>query len=270
MSGGWGALAAAEWRKVATTKMVWILTFVAVALAAATTVPSVLVASGTIPSGNAGGPSLEGQLLNPDYLVTLLASAASGAMFALILGVIAMTSEYRHMTITATFLAEPRRNRVVVAKMAVFAVLGAVMAVVVVAAVAIAVFVTMIPFDHAPLTASIVGQVLLGAVIGFALYAILGVSVGALLRNQIAAIIVVVVWTLIVEQLIAGFFPVVGKWLPSGALNSAMDVGLTADFSGGVTATNNLPVWGGIALLLAYAAVFAIVASLTTTRRDIT
>lgn len=267
MSADWGALLTAEWRKVATTKMVWILTLVAVALATASVVPSVLVASGTIPSQ---GTSIEGQLLNPDFVVTLLSNVGVAAMFALILGVIAMTSEYRHMTITATFLAEPRRGRVVTAKMAVYAALGAVVAVVVVAAVAVATFATMLPFDHAPLTASMVGKVLLGAVIGFALYAVLGVSVGALLRNQIAAIIAVVVWTLLLEPLIGGFFPVVAKWLPGGALNSAMGVALQADFSGSFSAADTLPVWGAVGLLLLYAVVFAAVASRTTIRRDIT
>lgn len=268
MTTGWNTLLAAERRKVTTTKMVWVLTLVAVALSTVNVIPTVLLASGTISGGieTLG----EGQLLNPAFIATVLSQAGSAAMFALILGIIAMTGEYRHMTITSTFLAEPRRGRVVAAKMAVYAALGAAMAVVVVAVVAGATYATLLPFEHAPMTVSMVARVLLGAVIGLALYAILGVSIGSLLRNQVGAIIAAVVWVLLLEPIISGFFPSVGKWLPGGALNAAMDVGLRAEFTGGFTEADSLPVWAAIGILLAYAVVFAIVASRTTIRRDIT
>ena len=198
---GWGALLGAEWRKVTTTKMVWVLTLVAVALSTVNVVPTVLLASGTIPG--AAESIGEGQLQNPEFITTVLSQAGTGALFALILGVIAMTGEYRHMTITATFLAEPRRGRVVAAKMALYAVLGAAMAVVVVAGVAVATYATLLPFDHTPLTPAMVGRVFVGAVIGMALYAVLGVSIGALIRSQVTAIIAVVVY----GGLIFGFVP---------------------------------------------------------------
>jgi ABC-type transport system involved in multi-copper enzyme maturation permease subunit len=246
---GWGALLAAEWRKVTTTKMVWVLTLVAVALSTVNVVPTVLLASGTI----SGGVETigEGQLQNPAFITTVLSQAGTGALFALILGVIAMTGEYRHMTITSTFLAEPRRGRVVTAKMVLYAGLGAAMAVVVVLAVAVATYATLLPFDHTPLTAAMVGRVFVGAVIGMALYAILGVSIGALIRSQVAAIIAVVVWVLLLEAIVSALLPAVAKWLPGGALSAAMDVGMRG-------------------LLLVYAVVFAAIASRTTIRRDIT
>lgn len=265
---GWGALLAAEWRKVTTTKMVWVLTLVAVALSTVNVVPTVLLASGTI----SGGVETigEGQLQNPAFITTVLSQAGTGALFALILGVIAMTGEYRHMTITSTFLAEPRRGRVVTAKMVLYAGLGAAMAVVVVLAVAVATYATLLPFDHTPLTAAMVGRVFVGAVIGMALYAILGVSIGALIRSQVAAIIAVVVWVLLLEAIVSALLPAVAKWLPGGALSAAMDVGMRADMTGSFTTADVLPGWAAIGLLLVYAVVFAAIASRTTIRRDIT
>ena len=263
---GWGPLLTAEWRKVASTKMAWVLLLVAVAMSAVNVVPLVLTASGTIPGAALGTDLLQ----DPAFISTTLAQAGTAAMFALILGVIAMTGEYRHMTITSTFLAEPRRGRVIVAKMALFAVFGAAMAVIVVVAVTLVVVVTLIPFSHAPVTADAVGRVLLGAVVGLMLYSVLGVSIGALLRSQVGAIITVVLWVLLLEPIAGALLPSAQKWLPGGALNSAMEVGLRAELTGSLTAADTLPVWAAIALLLAYAAAFALLASRTTIRRDIT
>ncbi|MEI6361948.1 MAG: ABC transporter permease [Actinomycetes bacterium] len=268
MNGSFSRLFASEWRKVRTTKMVWVLMGIAVIFSCMNVVALALVASGTIP-GSPG--ALSGNLLlNPDYITTLLAQVGAAATFVLILGIIAMSGEYRHMTITSTYLSTPRRGRVLVAKMGLFAIFGAVTAVIVTAIVVVVAAVVLSPFEHAPITASAIGSVLLGAVIGFALDAIVGVSLGALIKSQIAAVILALVWILLIEALISLLLPAVSKWLPGGALNSAMDVAVRADPTGGITAADRLPAWGGALVLLGYAVVFAAIASRTTLRRDIT
>jgi hypothetical protein len=261
-------LMASEWRKVTTTKMLWVLALVAVAYSSVNVITLVLVASGTIPGvPETGEPSL---LLQPEYITTLLAQVGTAATFVLILGIIAMTGEYRHMTITSTFLATPRRGRVLTAKMALYAALGAAIAIVTMAVVTAVAVVVLTRFDHAPVTAAMVGQVLLGALIGLTLYAVVGVSLGALIRSQIAAIIIALVWVLLLEALVGFAFPSVGKWLPGGALNAAMSVTVATDPTGGLTQADRLPAWGGAVVLLGYALVFAVLASRTTLRRDIT
>jgi len=264
MTAVFGRLLAAEWRKVITTKMIFGLVLVGLAFSCLNTVTLTLVASGVIP----GVPQADtgSLLMDPDYLTTLLAQAGTASTFVLILGVIAMTGEYRHMTITSTFLSSPRRGRVLAAKMALFGVIGALIAVVIVLMITLAI----VNHDHAPITASAVGSVLLGAVIGFALYAILGVSLGALIKNQVAAIILALVWVLLIEALLSALLPAVSKWLPGGALNAAMSVTVRADPTGGLTSADRLPAWGGALVLLGYALVFAVIASRTTLRRDIT
>jgi ABC-2 type transport system permease protein len=268
MNDSFGHLLASEWRKVTTTKMLWVLVLVAVVFSCVNVVTLTLVASGTIPGSPA---ALSGNLLqDPDYITTLLAQAGTGATFVLILGIIAMTSEYRHMTVTSTFLSTPRRGRVLMAKMALYALFGAATAVVVTGVVLIVATVTLSFFDHAPITGAAVGSVLLGAVLGFALDAIVGVSLGALIRSQVAAIIVALVWILLVEALLSVLLPSVSKWLPGGALNSAMDVAVRSDPTGGITAADRLPAWGGALVLVGYAVVFGVLAWRTTLRRDVT
>jgi hypothetical protein len=250
-------LMASEWRKVTTTKMLWVLALVAVAYSSVNVITLVLVASGTIPGvPETGEPSL---LLQPEYITTLLAQVGTAATFVLILGIIA-----------STFLATPRRGRVLTAKMALYAALGAAIAIVTMAVVTAVAVVVLTRFDHAPVTAAMVGQVLLGALIGLTLYAVVGVSLGALIRSQIAAIIIALVWVLLLEALVGFAFPSVGKWLPGGALNAAMSVTVATDPTGGLTQADRLPAWGGAVVLLGYALVFAVLASRTTLRRDIT
>jgi ABC-2 type transport system permease protein len=255
-----------EWRKVTTTKMLWVLVAVAILYSCIQAVTLTLVASGLLP----GVPTQGDLLTDPDYITTLLAQTGTAATFVLILGIIAMTSEFRHMTITSTFLAAPRRWPVLLAKILLFGALGAAIACLTLAFVLVAATVSLIPYDHAPITASAVGSVLVGAVIGLALYAILGVSLGALIKSQVAAIVIALVWMLLVEALVGLALPGVSKWLPGGALNAAMDVVMRADATGGLTQADRLPAWGGIAVLLAYTAVFGALASRTTLRRDIT
>jgi hypothetical protein len=261
---------ASEWRKVMTTKMLWGLILVALAFSCVNVVTLALVAGGTIP----GVPGTDGEsmLLDPDYMTTLLAQVGTAATFVLILGVIAMTGEYRHMTITSTFLSTPRRGRVLGIKMGLYGILGAIIAVISMAAVLVVATATLVvmSLDHAPITASAVGSVLAGAVIGFTLYAVLGVSLGALIKNQVAAIITALVWVLLVEAILGLLLPSLAKWLPGGALNSAMAVAVRADPTGGLTQADRLPPWGGALVLLGYAVIFAAIASRTTMRRDIT
>jgi hypothetical protein len=156
--------------------------------------------------------------------------------------------------------------------MGLYGILGAIIAVIAMAAVLVVATATLVvmSLDHAPITVSAVGSVLAGAVIGFTLYAVLGVSLGALIKNQVAAIITALVWVLLVEAILGLLLPSLAKWLPGGALNSAMAVAVRADPTGGLTQADRLPPWGGALVLLGYAVIFAAIASRTTMRRDIT
>jgi hypothetical protein len=202
-------------------------------------------------------------LTSPEGLRNVFANAGGAYVFAIIIGALGMTQELRHQTLTSTLLAEPRRNRVMVAKMAAYAVIGAIYGLIgVVFGYALAL--GLLPLkEHGDLPVDAMWQIASGAILGSALFAVLGVAVGTLVRNQIAAILGILVWVLLIEQLVVAFLPKVGKWLPGGALQGVLQ-------TTGVNNTTYLPVWGGALVLLGYTAVFALIASVTTQRRDVT
>jgi len=213
------------------------------------------------------GVDLEGQdlpaLTDPDALRALYGVAGQASVFTLVLGLLSMTSEYRHQTITATLLATPRRGRLVAAKMGAASVAAAIIAALCVAASLVVLLVGTALRDTAPLDWPVIAATAGGILLGLAVYAVLGVGFGSLVRNQIAAITAALLWVLLIESLVVSFWPEVGKWLPAGALAGV----LQAESFSGVAYLAPLP---AALLLLAYAVGFGLIAVRTTLRRDIT
>jgi hypothetical protein len=142
---------------------------------------------------------------NPDTWVYPLSTGAgqrtlfslgqgSGSLVA-VLGAIGLTSEFRHRTATATFLATPRRSRVVAAKLVTFPLLGAAYGLAcVVVTVAIALPWLSANGIEVSLVANGIPGTLAGVVAGSALFGLVGVGVGALLRDQVGAVVVLLVY----------------------------------------------------------------------------
>ena len=240
----------AELAKLRTTRTVYGVTAAMAAFAVLT------VAANT--TDRQGAPPLSADSLPP--LVGAPAALLSGA--ALLLGILAMAGEFRHHTITQTFLVTPDRGRVVGAKLVAAALTGIALAVVTLAvtmAAAVAwlsakgVAVSVVDAD--------LGRVLLGTVLAAGLCGLVGVGVGALLRNQVAALVTVLVWALLVEGLLLDLLhaPSLARWLPSAAAAA-----LTSP--GGA----HLPRWGGGVVFAAYGFAFAILGTRFVVRRDVT
>ena len=98
-----------------------------------------------------------------------------------------------------------------------------------------------------------------------ALYRAIGVALGALVRNQIAAVAAALVWLLAIEGFLVTLLPAVGRWMPGGATAGLLQEGRAATTHGAL-----LPAWAGGLVLLGYATVIALLASVVALRRDLT
>jgi ABC-2 type transport system permease protein len=110
-----------------------------------------------------------------------------------------------------------------------------------------------------------VTEVLAAGALVMALYGSIGVAIGALVRNQIAAVVGAVVWMLAVEGLLVTLFPSIDRWMPGGATEGLLQVGRAATTRGDL-----LPAWAGALVLVAYAAAIGLLAGAVTLRRDLT
>jgi ABC-2 type transport system permease protein len=239
-----------EFRKLSTVRSPWLL------LAAG---PLLVVAgvTGLIQSG--------GNVHDPAVQSKALAHVALAALFTLIFGIFAVAGEYRHGTVTDTFLSAPARGRVVAAKLAVYGSAGAV-AGLVSSAVAVAVTAAWWSAKGGSFSLSSADswRTVIGGVAVNVAFAAIGVGVGALLRNLAVAIAAALAWIALVEG-IAGQLVGAGlaRWLPFSASEALGRANMTST-------SGFLPQWGGGLVLAGYAIAFAAAAMVTTLRRDVT
>jgi ABC-2 type transport system permease protein len=244
------ALVRSELRKLRTVRTPLVVMAGLLVIAVLTTV------AGTTGAGHGGNAPLT----SASYYDVLRGplSLLTGAV--LVLGILSVAGEYRHGTVVSTYLVVPRRGRVVAAKaLALAAVAGCTG--VVVSAVTTALAVPLFDGKHVvvPVLSGETVVVVVGVALAGALYAAVGVGVGAAIRNQSGAITVALVWMLAVEGLLPNVLHQerLGRWLPWGTVKA-----LTR-WDGA------LPVAAGVALLTGYALVLLAVGTAFVERTDV-
>ncbi|MEU4624753.1 ABC transporter permease [Actinoplanes sp. NPDC023801] len=191
-------------------------------------------------------------------------------------GALAMKSEYRHGTAAVTFLFAPRRGQVLAAKLATYGAAGLAYGMLLAGTAAAALFaVTAARGMDLGLPAGTVLVLLARIGLAMVVYLLIGVGMGALLRNQVAALCVVIGYLYMGEPLLMMIpgvnvlYPV----LPGGATAALTDFTYLADAVSrelGTTAVSLLPPAAGALLLLGYALAAALVAVVLPMRRDVT
>ena len=193
-------------------------------------------------------------------LVDVVGVSSLPAFVMFVLGVMAVAGEYQHRTITGTFSLRPagvgywppswRRWRMV----------GPVVAVVLMGmATVVALPVMWIDGATIDLGRGAVVEAAPAILLAASLFGVLGASLGAIVRNQLVAVVLAVGWTFLGEGIVSIFIgSETARWLPGFAAQAVASHG-----------SDGLPLWTAAALVASYAAVGALIASRLTLTRDI-
>ncbi|WP_432947460.1 hypothetical protein ACQPXM_10975 [Kribbella sp. CA-253562] len=196
----------------------------------------------------------------------LFGTAAGGAQtLVAVLAAIGMTSEYRHRTATTTFLATPHRARVVTAKLITYALTGATFGLACVAVVTAIAWPWLTARGIDPtLTGNGIPATVAGVVAAVTAFAVLGVCLGALLRDQAAAVVGLLVYLFVAEPIVTRI-SALQDWtvfLPGPSASALTRITLTdQDF---------LQPWQGGVVLAAYGLGVAAAGLWRTARLDLT
>ena len=249
--------------KLRTTRMWWGILLGLVGMVALNVLPTALFAGQDFGAGVPVSPSL-------DEIAGLTAvygaGYQSGYLLVLVLGIIIGASDRRHGTATTTFLATPSRGRVIITKMIVAAAAGLLYGVATQAVtVAVAAPVVLARGAELNLGNPAVQRSLALGIPGIALWGVIGVALGILLRNQVAAILVAVGYIFIGDFLLAGGLNLAqldaaASYTPNNASNAIV---------GGFTGFELLDWWAGMLVLLGYGVAIALLGWLIGRTRDI-
>jgi len=263
----------AEFRKFFSTRMWWGMAIGVFLAGALFSLLFALVVAGSKQQGAPGGTSIPLPGLDNTAMVSTVYTAGLSLAYllTLVVGVMSIGSEYRHKTITSTFLSTPKRIRVMVAKVTSLLGIGAFYGVVfLVGSVGVGgATIAIKGFSPVP-EAGPIARALALSLLVLGLWSLLGLGAGILIPNQVAAILIAVGGAWIVEPL-AGFLLSLVSWgqsvvpyMPSQATSAMVGQVNTS------STTELLSWWAGALVLVAYAAVLAGIGSYLTVRRDVT
>jgi hypothetical protein len=241
-------LVAAELLKLYTTRTFWALAGSTFALILMIVVLSLI---------------LDDDLTGESEVRSLLTTGSLAGLLMLVLGAVVGAGEYRHGTIASMLLVTPNRLRAVGAQTVACAIGGVVVGL---AASALIVAIAL-PWLSAKDAVLADTGVTLRVVSGNALYSglagALGVALGAACRNQVVAIVTLLLFIFVVDPAIAGLAEDYARYSLTG-LSVAISGGTGED-----EGLDVLPFGAAAALWTAYTAVLVAGAAWLTSRRDV-
>ena len=209
---------------------------------------------------------LTGLITHPSGLASqedqrqLLSVGSFAGVFSALAGVLLVTSEYRFGTIRPTILFNPARSHVLAAKVVAGALAGIAFGVL---GEAIGWAIGYAILDGRGITVVLSsGDILLltlGGVAGAALWGAIGVGIGAVIHNQVGGVITLLAWGLVVDSLLSGLVPSVGRFTPTRASDALM----------GLHEHHLLAPGAGAIILIAWAGALAVLGIALSVRQDI-
>jgi ABC-type transport system involved in multi-copper enzyme maturation permease subunit len=282
-------LTLAELRKIRTTNLWWILLLCGLVALALALLFNGFQGHAEIDAASSGNqtPLTEGGIPGAQRSAAariFTSGSYFGQLIVLVLGALLVTNEFAHQTATSTFLAVPQRTRVIVAKL--LATTSAAVAAWVLTT-AISLVVGILYFASTDVPNSLgewqVQRSILMNLLAYVIWAVLGVGLGALLRNQIAAIVTATAGYLIGTQLVQVvfyllyLFVVKQTWilqLQVLAPSVASEVMVSAERALFGATTDGVPIfgppwWVGTLVLIGYGVIMGGVGTLILRKRDI-
>ncbi len=227
-----------------------------------------------IEAARAGSDNGIGPLSTASGLNAVITAGVWALVLATVMGVTVSSGEFRHATATLTYLATPRRGRVLTAKAVAGALAGAVFGLVgYLIALGVGLIFVAARGYHVAIGDATLARYAIGHIVGTALLAAIGVGLGSLVRSQLAGVISVFAWTIVIESLLGGLFTALRPYLPYTAASTLSGSSLGGSAFGpahGLSGGTPLPFAAATALLAGLAIVFCAVAARTTVGRDVT
>jgi ABC-2 type transport system permease protein len=200
-----------EWLKLWTTRTTWVMLGIGL-------LGEALFAG--LYTGLASLSDIEGPASDPEGLETIATGVGLLMVLMLVLGVLNVTTEFRHGTSSSTFLASPKRYPALLAKLAVSLLVGllAGLAFVVVNG-GLSISLLSSRGGDIP-AASDLASVYAGVVVSFAILCAFGFGVGAIVRNQVGAILAAIAFFFILSPLPELLPGSIGEYFPAQAVGS--------------------------------------------------
>ncbi|KIR63200.1 MULTISPECIES: ABC transporter permease [Micromonospora] len=271
-------LVRSELLKIRTTNTWWVFGLISLPLWALTALINWLQTD-ALASGNFGDvPADQADQVTAAQSVDSLAANIYtngqffGLLIVMLLGIIVVTSEFFHQTVTTTFLTVPHRTAVMTAKLVAAAVLAML-------------FWLVTTGLNLVLGVLVLNSVDLGSQLGngavwtatalnalaYLLWSVLGVGIGVLIRSQIGATVTGILLYLggsigaaIAISILAARW---GEWINN--LQVLVPSLASSLMVSGTQIPGNPPRWAGAAVLIGYAVVTGVIGTLTMRRRDI-
>ena len=262
-----GRALAAEFGKALSTRMWWVLLLILIGYVG-------LAAAGiafalTVTPEDSGAPFPTAGVAALVYSMV----TASGFVFPIIFGAMSVTSEVRHRTLTATFLATPQRGAVLGSKVIVAVLVGALYGIVgLVAAVGIGAPLLAAADTDTALGESDTWAMLARIVLAMAIWGAVGVGLGVLVPSQVGSIVAILAFTQFVEPIIRTAGAVIDwlgeivRFLPGAAGDALVGESFYSIISPGAA---TLEWWQGALVLAGYAVLFTVIGRYTFWRRDV-
>jgi len=257
----------AELRKITTTRLWWIMWVCIFVLGGGyATLPATVAVLEARNNGTGvpfGDPGLVRSIYNGGNTLSRI--------LAMVVGIAAMGSEYRHNTLASTYLATPRRFRVLLGKAVTLLLFGLLYGVTSVGAGVL----VAIPFVGVNGGSFFLNQpetwrsLALG-VGSIALWTMIGMGVGILIKNMLVALLVGISFAYLIEPILSVIFFLRGwdlplNLMPSGATNAMLGVTSPVLFAG----DHPFVWWQGALVLAGWCLLPAVIGVLSTVRRDV-